>query len=113
MSGLQETRPGGRNPRAAPAGAPGPGAVDAWWRGLDSARRERALSLSAGDPLSEDLAVSLRRAGVPVPEVVVGWDVDGTFERRTVLVQPHELGAYLEQVRAATAPPRVDLRLAS
>jgi len=91
-----------------------PRAVDAWWRSLESGRRERALALAAGDPLSPDLAASLRRAGVDVPEVVVGWDVDGTFERRTVLVQPHGVAAYLEQVRAAVAALGTgDLSLAS
>jgi hypothetical protein len=89
-------------------------AVDAWWRGLDSERRERALSLAAGDPLSPDLAAGLRRAGVAVPEVAVGWDVDGTFERRTVLVQPHGVASYLGRVRAAVAALGAgDLRLAS
>ena len=109
MTGQRATGPRGPQP-----GGGDPSAVDAWWRGLDSERRERALALGAGDPLSADLAVGLRRAGVPVPEVLVGWDVDGTFERRTVLVQPHGVAAYLEQVRAAVASLGTgDLRLAS
>jgi len=86
--------------------------VDGWWRGLDSARRRQALALTPGGPLSPDLAAGLRRAGVTVPEVAVGWDVDGVVDRRTVLVQPHRVTAYLEQVRAA-ATLTVDLRLAS
>ncbi|NIZ93300.1 hypothetical protein [Kineococcus rubinsiae] len=91
-------------------------AVDAWWRGLDSARRELALSVAAGETLSADLAASLRAAGVDVPEVVVGWDVDGTFERRTLHVQPHAVADYLDEVRAAaaaTGPLPVVLELAS
>ncbi|NAZ83772.1 hypothetical protein GTR02_18320 [Kineococcus sp. R8] len=78
-------------------------AIDAWWRTLDSSGREEALALPAGGPLTAGLAAGLTAAGVPVPAVAVGWDLDGRVVCRTVLVQPRAVADYLAQVRAAAA----------
>ena len=93
-----------------------PRAVDAWWRGLDSPHRDLALSVAVGEALTAELAATLDAAGVLVPRVVVGWDVDGAFEPRTVFVLPHAVADYLEEVRAAAVaagPLHVVLQLAS